>query len=242
MRHLKILGLCVVALSGGAGAASAAEKDHTNRGLQSWGDRLDFTVGRTGKQTIDIDAGVYARLRQGVIAEVGAGRPATVGMVVKPGTQLGGSYGMSFGRLRANVEVSSVTQDISGLKLPDGQIAPQITKVLALPVDGRVRMTGVTTHLIYDLPAFGRFTPYVGAGVGVGTIDLAMASASSRKSYDKYEELAGIEARVAGPVGVFVEVRSGQTSGFAFGADGVASQTKTKSKSDGVLCGITSHF
>ncbi len=241
MRHLKILGLCVAVFAGIAGAAHA-EKDHSNRGLQSWGDRLDFTVGRTGKQTIDIDAAVYARLRQGVIAEVGAGRPATVGMVVKPGTQLGGSYGMSFGRLRADVEISSVTQDISGLKLPDGQLNPQIAKVLALPVDGHIRMTGVTTHLIYDFPAIGPVTPYVGAGVGAGTIDLAMAAVGGKKSYDKYDELAGIETRVAGPVSVFVEVRSSQTSAFAFSADGVASQTKTKSKSDNVLCGVTTHF
>lgn len=241
MRYAMIAGLCAVVLAGCAGVANAADTA-PNRGLQSWGERFDFTVGRTGKQTIGIDAGVYARLRQGVIAEVGAGRPATVGMVVKPGTQLGGGYGLDFGRFRANVEVASVTQEISGLTAPDGQVAPQIAKVLLLPAQGQIRMTGVTTHLIYDLPAIGRFTPYVGAGVGAGTISLSKLGFGGKKSYDKYDELAGFEARVAGPVGVFVELRSGQTSGFAFTADGVASKAKTKAKDSGLYCGITDHF
>ncbi len=224
-----------------AGQASAKEAP-VNRGLNSWGDRAELIVGQTGKDTLNIDAAAYARLRQGVIAEVGAGRPATVGMVVKPGTQVGAGAGMSFGRVRADVEVSTATQDISGLKLPDGQVNPQIAKVLAMPVSGHVRTRNVMVHLIYDLPALGRITPYIGAGVGAGQADLSMPSGASKKSYDKYEELAGIEARVAGPVGVFVEVRSSQTGAFAFSADGVASKTDTKKKDTNMLCGITSHF
>jgi opacity protein-like surface antigen len=177
----------------------------------------------------------------------GAGTTIPAGTVLPAGTPLGwttefeegysisGAYGVRFGdSFRGEVELSYQSNDIdthngvtaAGIPLASEDAGVLITgsgnlgiTVGALVDDGQgsVSTTYLMANAYYDFPAFGAVQPYVGAGIGLGFVDVDYSPSNVSIIDDEatvfaYQAMVGASVAVSDSTAVFAQYRYRATS------------------------------
>lgn len=183
----------------------------------------------------------------------GAGTTIPAGTVLPSGTEVGwdtefdtgfaisGAFGTYVGPLRAEIELAYQTNDVDthtgvsagGIDLSEEDAGVLVTgadnlgpTVAALVADGQgdVSTIFVMANAYYDFKNSSPVTPYLGAGVGIGFVDVNYAPSATPIIEDKattfaYQIMAGATYDISASTGVFLGYRFRGTSDVSVEAD-----------------------
>ncbi len=121
---------------------------------------------------------------------------------------VGGALGYDFGT-GWRVEMDSLYQNAG------------LDRLKGVPAIGHLSSTSLMANATYDLMPYGRFTPYVGAGLGVENVGGTVNGLSGRDWEPAYQAEAGLRTDIGDSTSLFGEYRFSQAESVTLsdGAD-----------------------